>query len=276
MKNVRIQKYLADCGVASRRSAERMVESGLVKINNEVARIGDKIDPETDAVFVSGELIEQPESLHYYILYKPRGYVTTMQDEKGRKCVADLISDIPYRVYPVGRLDKDSEGLLLLTDDGALANRLMHPSSHIEKTYRVTVRPSVSEAQLERLSSGILIDGLKTAPAIVSVISKEEGRVVLQFSIHEGRNRQIRRMCEAVGLEVARLKRTAIGSVKLGMLAPGAWRELTEKELRVLRSGKNTNPSAENTMPQDTGKNRKQTASNGSRDSRKRRTFSRK
>ena len=249
MKDVRIQKYLADCGVASRRSAEKMVEAGLVRINGETAKIGDKIDPENDAVFVSDELIEPKKNFSYYMLYKPRGYVTTMQDEKGRKCVADLIGEIPGRVYPVGRLDKDSEGLLLLTDDGALANRLMHPSNHMEKTYRVTVRPSVSEEQLETLGSGMKIDGVDTAPAIVSVLTKEAGRVVLQFTIHEGRNRQIRKMCEAVGLEVARLKRTAIGPVKLGMLAPGAWRELSEKELRALRGNPRRNSAREETVP---------------------------
>ena len=274
MKDVRIQKYLADCGVASRRSAEKMVEAGLVKINNETAKIGDKIDPETDAVFVSGELVERPERFCYYMLYKPRGYVTTMQDEKGRKCVADLIAEIPVRVYPVGRLDKDSEGLLILTDDGAFANRMMHPSNHIEKTYRVTVRPSVSEEQLAALGSGLEVDGKKTAPAIVSVLSKEPGRVVLKFTIHEGRNRQIRKMCEAVGLEVARLKRTAIGPVKLGMLAPGEYRELTDSELRALR-GVRTQEQKREQVPKRQAANRSAAPRQGKTGARKKTEYPR-
>ena len=159
-----------------------------------------------------------------------------MSDELGRRCVTDLLADIPERVYPVGRLDKNTEGLLLFTNDGALANSIMHPSCHISKTYRVTVRPDVTEEQLIALETGVLLDGRKTLPAIVSVVTKEEGRVVLLITIHEGRNRQIRRMCEAVGLEIARLKRISVGPLKLGMLKPGAYRELTSAELSALRN----------------------------------------
>lgn len=148
----------------------------------------------------------------------------------------DLLDDIPERVYPIGRLDRNSEGLLLLTNDGSFANGIMHPSRHVTKTYRVTVRPSVTEEQLVKLAEGIVLDGKKTLPATVVVMTNEPGRVVLQMTIKEGRNRQIRRMCEAVGLEVARLRRTSIGPLKLGMLKPGTWRDLTAEELRAIRN----------------------------------------
>lgn len=170
------------------------------------------------------------------MLHKPRGYVTTMKDELDRKNVSELLSDLPERVYPVGRLDRNSEGLLLFTNDGAFANDIMHPSRHISKTYRVTVRPDISDEQLVSLSGGVMIDGKKTLPANVIVLDKQPGRVVLQIIIHEGRNRQIRKMCEAVGLEVARLKRTSIGPLKLGMLKPGEYRELKPDELRAIRN----------------------------------------
>ena len=151
-----------------------------------------------------------------------------------RKCVAELIKDVPVRVYPVGRLDRDSEGMLLFTNDGEFANAMTHPTKHVPKTYRVTVRPSITDEQITALTQGVIIDDRKTAPAEVRVVLKEEGRVVLEIILYEGRNRQIRKMCEEVGLEVARLKRTAIGSIKLGMLKQGAWRELNEDEVRKL------------------------------------------
>ncbi|MBQ7981435.1 MAG: rRNA pseudouridine synthase, partial [Oscillospiraceae bacterium] len=173
---------------------------------------------------------------YYIMLNKPRGYVTTMSDELDRRCVTELIEDFPERVYPIGRLDRNSEGLLLFTNDGKFANDIMHPSRHVSKTYRVTVRPGITDEQLVQLSEGVVIDGRKTLPANVTVLTQEQGRVVLQIVIREGRNRQVRKMCEAVGLEVARLKRTAIGPVKLGMLKPGTYRELSSEELRALRS----------------------------------------
>ena len=178
------------------------------------------------------------------MLYKPRGYVTTTADELDRRCVMDLLEDVEERVYPVGRLDKDSEGLLLLTNDGAFANGIMHPSRHISKTYRVTVRPDVTEEQLIALSKGIELDGKMTQPATVVVKTKEPGRVVLLMTIHEGRNRQIRRMCESVGLEVARLRRISIGPLKLEMLKPGTYRDLTAEELRALRNAMGTAEAA--------------------------------
>lgn len=170
------------------------------------------------------------------MLHKPRGFVTTTADELGRRCVTDLVKDAPSKVYPVGRLDRNSEGLLLMTNDGDFANLVMHPSNHISKSYRVTVRPSITDEQAAQMGAGLMIDGKMTLPATVLVLEKQEGRVVLQITISEGRNRQVRRMCEAVGLEVARLKRISIGPLKLGMLPPGEWRELKPSELTALRN----------------------------------------
>lgn len=231
---VRLQKFLAESGVASRRKSEQLIADGKVKVNGKVASIGDKINPKKDSVTVSGKKIVKRKEFTYILLHKPRGFITTMSDEMDRKCVAELIKDVPVRVYPVGRLDRDSEGMLLFTNDGEFANAMTHPTKHVPKTYRVTVRPSISEDQITQLTTGVIIDDRKTAPAQVRVVTKEEGRVVLEIILYEGRNRQIRKMCEAVGLEVARLKRTAIGSIKLGMLKQGAWRELSDEEVRKL------------------------------------------
>ena len=231
---VRLQKFLAESGVASRRKSEELIEGGKVKVNGRIAEIGDKINPKKDTVTVNGKKIVKRKNFTYIMLHKPRGFITTMSDEMDRKCVAELIKDVPVRVYPVGRLDRDSEGMLLFTNDGEFANAMTHPTKHVPKTYRVTVRPSISEEQITALTQGVIIDDRKTAPAEVRVVLKEEGRVVLEIILYEGRNRQIRKMCEEVGLEVARLKRTAIGSIKLGMLKQGAWRELNEDEVRKL------------------------------------------
>jgi len=238
MEKVRIQKIIADSGLCSRRKAEELIEQGRVKVNGHPCKLGDKALPGKDIISVNGEniTVEKRKRLYYIMLHKPRGYVTTTSDELGRKNVTDLLTGVPERVYPIGRLDKDSEGLLLFTNDGNFANDIMHPSRHISKTYRVTVRPDISEDQLVQLASGVEIDGRKTKECNVVVVSKEPGRVVLQMTIFEGRNRQIRKMCEAVGLEVARLKRSSIGPVKLGMLKPGAYRELKPDELRALRN----------------------------------------
>ena len=231
---VRLQKYMADCGIASRRKCEEIIESGKVKINGHIAQIGDKVNVKKDIVTVRGKRINKATQMCYIMLHKPRGYVTTVSDDRGRKTVMELVKDVDERIYPVGRLDKDSEGLLLLTNDGALANALTHPKHNFAKTYRVTVRPAVTDEMLFNLRNGIEIDGRKTAPCDVTVISQEQGRVVLEFVLHEGRNRQIRKMCEAVDLEVARLKRTSMGSLKLGMLPQGKWRELNENEIKKL------------------------------------------
>lgn len=239
---VRLQKYMADLGIASRRKSEQMIADGMVKVNGRTAAIGDKVNPKRDKVTVRGRKIAAgAKAKRYYImLNKPRGYVTTMSDEMGRKCVAELVKDIPARIYPVGRLDRDSEGLLLMTNDGEFANRVTHPSKHVYKVYRVTVRPAINEEQLVEMSSGMFIDGKKTAPAEVRVVQREEGRCVLEIILREGRNRQIRKMCEQLGLEVPRLKRIAVGQVKLGGLKSGAWRELTKDEVHRLQANSNT------------------------------------
>lgn len=232
---IRLQKFLSQCAVASRRKSEELILAGKVKVNGRVAGLGDKVSPKRDTVTVSGKKIVFSKKYYYIMLHKPRGFITTMDDEMGRKCVAELVKDVGARVYPVGRLDRDSEGLLLMTNDGDFANHLTHPSKHVPKTYRVTVRPGITDEQLVAFSEGIVIDGRKTAPADAHIIDKTENRVVLEIILHEGRNRQIRRMCEALGLEVARLKRTHIGSIKLGMLPQGKWRELTEDEVHRLK-----------------------------------------
>ena len=232
--DVRLQKFMAECGVASRRKSEELIEMGKVKVNGHVANIGDKINPKRDIVTVRGKKINKVDRMYYIMLNKPRGYVTTVSDELGRKTVMDLITDIDERVYPVGRLDKDSEGLLLLTNDGSFTNCMTHPSHNYAKVYRVTVRPSVNDSILNNLRNGIEIDGRKTAPCEVTVLEEQENRVVLEFVLHEGRNRQIRKMCESQGLEVARLKRLSVGSLKLGMLPQGKYRELSEIEVKKL------------------------------------------
>lgn len=231
---VRLQKYLSECGVASRRKAEDLIMAGKVKVNGKPASIGDKIDPKSDTVVVAGKKVKKTKKNTYIMLHKPRGFITTLSDEMGRKCVAQLVEDVGTRVYPVGRLDRDSEGLLLLTDDGEFANALTHPTRHVPKTYRVTVRPTITDEQITALTTGVEIDGRMTMPSEVRVLEKKEGRVVLEIIIYEGRNRQIRKMCDSLGLEVARLKRTQIGSVKLGMLKQGDWRNLTEDEVHKL------------------------------------------
>ena len=233
---VRLQKFLAENGVASRRKSEELIELGKVKVNGRVAYIGDKIDPVRDKVTVKGKTIVASKEKVYIMLHKPRGFVTTMSDEMDRRCVAELVKDVPVKVFPVGRLDRNSEGLLLMTNDGDFSNKLTHPSSHVNKTYRVTVKGRVEEEQIVKMATGIDIDsdGRLTLPCDVFVIERKDDRTVLGFIIHEGRNRQIRKMCDKVGLEVIRLKRTEIAGVKLGMLGQGKWRNLNEKEMRRL------------------------------------------
>ena len=234
-EKIRLQKIIADCGLASRRKAEEWIAAGDVAVNGETAKLGDRADPAADRITVRGKPLAAAEENVYLMLHKPRGYITTMSDERDRKCVAELIEDVEQRVYPVGRLDKDSEGLLLMTNDGSFANALTHPARHVPKTYRVTVHPAVTDEQLAQMESGMVIDGRKTAPARVRVLTQEKGRVVLEIILYEGRNRQIRNMCEQLGLEVARLKRVAMGCVRLGMLPPGKWRALTPEEVRRLK-----------------------------------------
>lgn len=234
-ESVRLQKFMADNGIASRRKSEELIAEGRVKVNGKVAQIGDKIDPKHDVVSVNGRKIVRETGYVYLALNKPRGYVTTMSDEMDRKCVAELVADVGKRVYPVGRLDRDSEGLLLITNDGEFANAMTHPSRHIAKTYRVSVRPKITEDQITVLTSSMMIDGRKTLPAEVRVVSSEEDKSVLEIVLYEGRNRQIRRLCEEAGLETVRLKRIAIGQLKLAGLKVGEYRSLTHDEVSLLK-----------------------------------------
>lgn len=233
-EKIRLQKYLSEHAVASRRKSEELIMQGRIKINGRMAHIGDKVDSRKDIITLDGKKIKRSPDKVYIMLNKPRGYTTTTADELGRKCVVDLVKGVKERVYPVGRLDRDSEGMILMTNDGEFANKVMHPSGSIYKTYRVTVVPPVSDEQINTLINGVNIDGRLTAKAYVDIITEEAERVVFKIAICEGRNRQIRKMCEAVGLDVKRLKRTAIGGLKLGMLPPGKWTSLDEKELRLI------------------------------------------
>ena len=239
MAEERIQKVMADQGLCSRRAAEQVIREGRVKLNGHPVKVGDKMDIHHYVLMVDGEKIRivKKQQKYYIMLHKPRGYITTVSDELGRKTVMDLVQDVPARIFPVGRLDKDSEGLLLMTNDGDFANMLTHPSHEISKLYRVTVRPHATEQQIVQMSEGVVLDdGVKTQPAVINVAVDEPERTVLEMTIHEGKNREIRRMCEAVGLEVVRLKRNAEGAVKLGMLQPGQYRELTKAEVNALRA----------------------------------------
>ena len=240
----RLQKILSRWGLFSRREAEQVITAGRVQVNGVPAVLGQRADPVCDEICVDGRLLKGAPEWCYLLLHKPRGYVTTLSDEKGRANVAELVAGCGTRVYPVGRLDLNSEGLLLMTNDGDFANAMTHPSMHIPKTYRVTVRPSITEDQITEMTVGMMIDGKKTAPAQVNVISQEPGRVVLEIILYEGRNRQIRNMCEQLGLEVARLKRVACGPVKLGMLQPGEYRRLTAEEVKKLNTAAKSNKNA--------------------------------
>ncbi len=233
---MRIQKFVAESGVCSRRAAEEMVREGRITVNGKPAQIGMDVDPLTDSVYCDGKRIRpRAAEKRYFIFYKPRGVITAMKAQDDRSVVADLIKGIKGRVYPVGRLDRDSEGLLILTDDGDLAQRLTHPSHAVPKTYRVTVRGEVSLEQLERFRAGVVLDdGEKTQPAGVTVQKEGEGKTVLHVTITEGKNREIRRICEVLGLEVMLLKRISEGVVSIGHLEPGEYRPMSEKEKEAL------------------------------------------
>ena len=234
---IRLQKFFTDCGILSRRTAEAEIAAGHVRVNGAVATLGDKIDPDTDRVEYRGKLI-RPRATRahtYLMLHKPRGYVTTTSDERGRRKVTDLVKDLGYRVYPVGRLDMDSEGLLLLTDDGDFANHLTHPRHEIPKIYHVTVKGTITPEVLHALSQPFLLDGYRTLPVRVKVIEQKSTETVLEFTLFEGRNRQIRRMCEQTALHITRLTRTAIGKITLGTLPLGKYRRLTSAEVEYLK-----------------------------------------
>ena len=201
-----------------------------------MAILGAKVDPKRDKVTVSGKTVIANTQKVYIMLHKPRGYVTTVKDELDRKCVTDLVKDVGVKLFPVGRLDRNSEGLLIMTNDGEFANLLTHPSRHVSKVYRVTVREKATEEQLIKMSEGMTINGEKMLPCDITYIEKKEDRTVLRFVLYERKNREIRKLCEAVGLTVIRLKRVEIAGIKLGMLPQGRWRELNEKEVKKLMS----------------------------------------
>ena len=239
MAEERIQKVLADQTDLSRRAAEKLIAEGRVRVNGHPVGLGDKMDPNVDKVSIDGKSVRivRKRQYVYIMLHKPRGFLTTRSDEHGRKTVMDLVQGVDAHLRPVGRLDKDSEGLLLMTDDGAFINLLTHPSGGVGKLYRVTVHPRATEEQVIQMSSGVVLDdGVRTQPCVIHVVTDEPEHTVMEITLYEGRNRQIRRMCAAVGLEVVRLKRSAEGPVKLGMLQPGEWRELKRSEVNALRN----------------------------------------
>lgn len=235
MEKIRLQKFIADSGLMSRRAAEKEIEMGNVSVNGHVATLGTKVDPRNDHITYKGRKIrfEKPEHI-YIMMNKPRGYLCSTSDDRDRKCVTDLLDGVKARVYPVGRLDLISEGMLLLTNDGELKNRLTHPSHSVPKVYRVKVGGKVSDEQYEILTSELIIDDYKIKPVDVVVQESDESGTVLKMTLHEGRNRQIRKMCEQAGLTVKRLSRVSIGNLKLDGLPVGKWRYLDEKEVDYL------------------------------------------
>ena len=243
---IRIQKYFTDCGVLSRRAAEAEIEAGRVTVNGLRATVGQKIDTELDIVKYLGKRVEPTGDRHLYIaLNKPRGCVTTASDEKGRRCVTDLVADLHERVYPVGGLDMDSDGLLLLTNDGELTNFLTHPRHMIGKVYHVKVKGRITPEKASLIGRSIEIGGADTRPVKVNIIGFDEHSTLLELTLFEGKNRQIRRMCEDKGVEVLKLTRVAIGNITLGSLQPGRYRKLTGAEIKYLK----------NEMKKEKGKN---------------------
>lgn len=231
----RLQKIIAASGLMSRRAAEELIAAGKVRVNGAVASLGDKADAARDRISVDGISLAPPEEKVYIMLNKPRGYVTTLRDEKGRRTVAELVSGIGVRLYPVGRLDMNSEGLLIMTNDGELADRLMHPRGGAQKSYRTTVTGEGIPAAAEKLKESMLIDGYRTRGARVEIERLTDAGGVLLITIGEGRNRQVRKMCEQAGLRVTRLVRVAEGGLRLGNLKSGQWRELTRSEIALLK-----------------------------------------
>ena len=237
MEEIRLQKYLAMCNVASRRAAEEIILSGRVKVNGvKCTTLGTKVTQD-DTVEVDGEVLSLEAKKYYIMLNKPVGYVTTVNDEQGRPTVMELISDISKRVYPVGRLDINTEGLLLLSNDGDFTYKVTHPRHKLDKTYHVWVTGKAEQNAIRKLEQGVYIDGRKTAPATVDVLDYTKGSALLSITIHEGRNRQVRKMCASVGFKVVSLTRVSEGGLSLGNLPLGRWRHLTENEVkRILKS----------------------------------------
>lgn len=230
----RIQKLMAAAGLCSRRTAEEWIAAGRVIVNGRIARVGDKADPDRDTVLVDGSPLRGAAQHVYLMLHKPRGYVTTLSDERGRRTAAELVADCGTRVYPVGRLDRDSEGLLLFTNDGKLTHALLHPSHQVDKTYIVSVT-GAEDGSAARLAAVDKLDGESIVPAQVEELHRSGTAAEYRVVIHQGKKRQIRRMCAAAGLEVTRLCRVAEGGLRLGGLPPGKWRYLTEEELELIR-----------------------------------------
>ncbi len=233
---VRLQKFLARAGVASRRSSEKMISAGRIAVNGAVVtELGTKVDPAYDEVLLDGAPIRLPESKHTIMLNKPAGCLTTMSDPQGRPCVADLVPAAEFPgLYPIGRLDSDTTGLLLFSTDGELGHALLHPSHHVSKTYRARVKGVPSEKDLERLEEGVLLEDGMTAPAKASLVGAKKTDATIELTIHEGRKRQVKRMCEAIGHPVLELHRLSFGPLGLGSLAEGQWRELSPKEVACL------------------------------------------
>lgn len=242
MEPIRLQKFFSDCGIMSRRAAEAEIEAGHVTVNDEKAHLGQKIDPESDVVKHNGKVIQSKmvsaskiPSFTYIILNKPSGYVTTLSDEKGRPCITELLDGVEQRVYPVGRLDMYSEGLLLLTNDGEMTNRLTHPKYHIPKVYNLRIKGKADPLTVQKLSEPMTVDGYDLKPVKAALISVKEDSSLIQMTLYEGRNRQIRKMCEIAGLTIMKLKRVSIGEIELGTLASGKWRYLTKSQIDYLR-----------------------------------------
>ena len=233
---MRINKFLAEAGVCSRRAADKLVEEGRVKVNGKIAVLGQEIDPDGDDVSFDGKKLKKRKQFLYYIMNKPKGYVTTVKDDKGRKTVMDLLPPLTDRVFPVGRLDYDTEGLLIFTNDGALADRLMRPANEIPKTYVAKIEGEIGDIALSKLRGGVYLDGVKTARSNVRIVDKTKDFTKLSITITEGRNRQIRKMFEAVGKEVVFLKRVKIGDLTLSGLDRGEVRKLTKEEVFYLQN----------------------------------------
>lgn len=234
----RLQKFLAEAGVASRRKAEELIVAGKIKVNGKtVTELGTKIDPRKDEITYLGKKISTKETKHIYImLHKPEGYVTTAKEQFGRPAVLDLIKGVEERIFPVGRLDYDTSGLLLLTNDGDLTYKLTHPKHDVDKTYIARIYGTPTETDLQKFRRGVFVDGKRTKPAKIQILEKGERICTVEIIIHEGRNRQVRKMCEAIKHPVAQLKRVATGDLKLGDLPKGKFRHLTEKEVKYLKS----------------------------------------
>ncbi|MEE0867447.1 MAG: pseudouridine synthase [Clostridia bacterium] len=236
---MRLQKYIAQCGVASRRAAEKIISQGRVRVNGEIIDfMGFEVDPKTDTVEVDSKVLHEEKKKYYIMLNKPKNYVTTVSDDLGRPTVMELVEDIDARIYPVGRLDFETSGLLLMTNDGDFANSVTHPASEINKVYIAVTDKPLDEEQLNALREGVIIDDFKTSPARVENLKKVKYGFEVKITIHEGKNRQVRKMLEAVGARAVSLKRISVGSITLGNLPEGKWRKLSDAEINKLRNTK--------------------------------------